>query len=72
MATAAVAEAPHLPAHIPNRLLSVADLAEVLSVPENTVRYWRLAGKLPEPVRLGHRLIRWDPRDIAAWLADRR
>lgn len=65
----AVAEAPSLPAHVPNRLLSVSDLSEIFSVPENTIRYWRLTGKLPEPVRLGHRLIRWDPRDIAGYLA---
>jgi predicted DNA-binding transcriptional regulator AlpA len=70
--TAAVAEAPPLPAHIPNRLLSADDLAEILSVPATTIRYWRLAGTLPDPVRIGPKLIRWDPRDIAAWIAEPR
>jgi predicted DNA-binding transcriptional regulator AlpA len=64
--TAAVAEAPK--PLVPNRLLSAADLAELLSVPERTIRSWQFSGMLPKPIPLGKKLIRWRPGDIRAWL----
>jgi predicted DNA-binding transcriptional regulator AlpA len=68
MSTVAIAEAPALPYFIPGRLLDASDLAELLKVSEHTIRYWRLKGRLPEPLKIGD-CVRWDPRDIAAYLA---
>ena len=36
-------------------LLTIAEVAELLRVNSDTVRRWRYAKKLPQPVRVGHR-----------------
>jgi len=48
------------------RLLSARQVAERLSISERSV--WRLAaaGRLPEPVRLTGKLVRWRSGDIEA------
>jgi len=52
-----------------NRLMSVAAVAETLSVSPRQV--WRLAadGKLPRPVKLGRRLTRFYAGDVQTYLA---
>ena len=54
----------------PNRLLTVAAVAEQLSVSQRQVRRWIATGELPAH-RLG-RLTRIDPRDLELFLRDRR
>ena len=51
------------------RLLTVADVAELAQV--STRQVWRLrdAGKLPTPIRVGSQ-IRWRRSDILEWIAD--
>jgi excisionase family DNA binding protein len=50
-----------------NKLLTVRDVAAMLSV--STRQVWKLtaSGKLPEPVRLG-RSVRWRESDLAEFI----
>jgi len=50
------------------RLLSAKDLAEILGCSQRSI--WRLcsSGRLPSPVRLGPRLVRWRAKDVERWL----
>lgn len=43
-------------------------LAKLLSCGLRTIRTMDAAGRLPRPLRLGGNLVRWDLREIAAWL----
>jgi excisionase family DNA binding protein len=52
-------------------LLTVKDVAHLLSVKEKTVREWKAKGDLPEPFELGG-VIRWERAEILDWLASRR
>lgn len=49
----------------PNALLNVKRSAETVGVSENTIRNWIAQGKLPA-VRIGERIIRIRPADLAA------
>lgn len=52
-----------------DRLIGVGEVAEMCGIGTRTA--WRLRdqGKLPEPVNLGARLVRWRVSDVAAWIA---
>lgn len=58
------------------RLLTVADLAQLLSVSEWTIYYWRRRGHGPREVRLGPasqrrpRKIRFRHEDVARYLEE--
>jgi hypothetical protein len=54
-----------------NALWSSDDLAEFLNVPLSTVRHWRLNHVGPPAMKLG-RHVRYRPRDVEVWLAQRR
>jgi predicted DNA-binding transcriptional regulator AlpA len=56
---------------IPDRLLSVRDLSEMLQVPVGTIYHWRHRGQGPRSIRIGGHL-RYDPADVVAWLAARK
>lgn len=47
--------------------LSTADVAEYLSVPANTVRYWRTAGKGPAYFRVG-KFVRYQRSELERWV----
>jgi len=49
----------------PNRLMSVGEAAKTLGTCDNTIRNWIAQGKLPA-VRVGERIIRIRPADLAA------
>lgn len=51
------------------QLLTVEDLATMLRVEPSTVRQWARDGRLPEPMRLTERSLRWSPAAVNAWLA---
>jgi len=50
-----------------DRLLTLAETAERLQVPEATLRYWRHAGTGPASIKVG-RHIRYRLEDLTAWL----
>jgi excisionase family DNA binding protein len=50
-----------------DRLWTVQDLAEFLSVPVATVYRWRSTGEGPHGFRIG-RYVRYRDRDVQAWL----
>ncbi len=50
----------------PERLWSVQDLADYLSVPVMTIYSWRRTGYGPRGVRIG-RYVRYCPEDVRAW-----
>ena len=54
-----------------DNLWSVARLAEYLAVPTPTIRDWVYKRKIPF-VKVGDRLIRFQPSDIHKWLSERK
>jgi excisionase family DNA binding protein len=55
-------------AALPQRLLTVKDLAAMAGVAENTIRHWIARGHLPRPIKLG-KVWRWHPDAINKFLA---
>ena len=68
---------PPLPAHMQSmtlplnpaqpKLLTIQDLAELLGIPVLTIYQWRSKHTGPRAMRIG-RHLRWDAREVAAWL----
>ena len=50
-------------------LFTVQDLAVRLNVSERVLWRMRSSGKLPEPIELGPKLIRWGRSEILEWIA---
>jgi predicted DNA-binding transcriptional regulator AlpA len=50
------------------RFLTVDEIAESIGVTAEWVRLEVKAGRLPEPMRFGHRTHRWPASAIAGWL----
>ena len=50
------------------RLLDPRELAKMLGVTRQTIYLWRQAGRLPQPIRLGRRVIRWPEDEIRQWI----
>ena len=58
-----------LPAHLlPERILSVAQAAQLYGVSIATFRRLKRAGKLPPPIQLSERRIGWRVRDLVEHL----
>ena len=53
---------------MPDMLLTVKDVAELLSVAPRTVFRWSRQRKLPRPVKLSPRAVRWRASAIQAFL----
>ena len=49
------------------RLLTTAEVAEWLNLPEGTLRHWRHVHRGPPSLTLGSR-VRYRPSEVAAWL----
>lgn len=49
------------------RLLSTAEVAELLGVAPETVRFWRWNGSGPPAHKVG-RLVRYQAKDVQAWV----
>jgi predicted site-specific integrase-resolvase len=45
------------PERDPEELLNLYEVAEILKVPVNTLRWWRQLGKGPEFFKMGRRLV---------------
>lgn len=50
------------------RLWSVQDLSDYLSVPVMTIYNWRRTGYGPKGVRVG-RYVRYEPEEVRSWFA---
>lgn len=55
-----------------SELLSTPQLAEKLGLTPNTLEKWRLRGEGPAYLRVGESQVRYDSRDVDAWLDTRR
>jgi prophage regulatory protein len=53
---------------LPDMLLTVEDVAELLSIAPRTVFRWARERKLPRPVRLSRRAVRWRASAIQAYI----
>ncbi|NOG54737.1 MAG: helix-turn-helix domain-containing protein [Planctomycetes bacterium] len=53
---------------IETELLSVKQTATLLGLAERTVWRYANSGRLPAPLRLSSRAVRWRRRDLLAWL----
>ncbi len=62
-ATTAVAPIAH------TQLLRIEQVAELLSVGERTVWRWASAGRIPAPLKLSNKVVRWRQADIDEYLA---
>jgi predicted DNA-binding transcriptional regulator AlpA len=52
----------------PERLWSVKEVAEILSLSPRSVWRYVALGKLPPPIRLGARSVRWRASDLQRYL----
>jgi len=52
----------------PARLLTAADLGEMLQVSAKVIRSWRRRGLVPAGIEIGG-VLRWTEQEIDAWLA---
>jgi predicted DNA-binding transcriptional regulator AlpA len=50
-----------------DRLLNIWDLARLFGVNRATIREWARRGRLPRPIKIGHK-HQWNPREIQALL----
>ncbi len=48
------------------KYMSVRDVAELFNVSDRTIRRWMSCGKLPKPLRMSDRFIRWKAEEILA------
>ena len=53
--------------HVNDELLSIAEVAVIVRVPEATLRYWRHLRTGPHSFRIG-RSVRYWHNDIVGWL----
>jgi excisionase family DNA binding protein len=49
-------------------LLTMKDVARILGIHRVTAQRWLDSGRLPRPIRLGRRAIRWPPEEFHAWI----
>jgi predicted DNA-binding transcriptional regulator AlpA len=50
------------------KLLTTAQVAELLTVPAETVRYWRYVDTGPKWFKVGPRAVRYREADVLEWL----
>jgi predicted DNA-binding transcriptional regulator AlpA len=58
------------PAATPDRLIDFSEMRETLGVTERTLRRWLKERRVPDPIRLGSRRLRWRWSTVAKFLAD--
>lgn len=58
---------PHLSK---SRLLSAADIANLIAASTRTVYRMRDRGQLPPPLKVSSRMLRWRVEDVEAYLCD--
>ena len=50
-------------------LLTMKNIAQILGVHRVTTQRWLESGRLPAPIRLGRRCLRWPKAEIDKWIA---
>jgi len=55
--------------HANDELLTIKEVAEIVRVPEATLRYWRHLGTGPRSFRIG-RSVRYWKTEVALWLEE--
>ena len=50
------------------RLLTSAEVAEIIRVPQATLRYWRHIGIGPKSFKMGPRRVLYRENDVVAWV----
>lgn len=56
--------------HVNDEMLTMREVADLLRVPEATLRYWRHLGTGPRGFRVG-RSVRYWRTEVASWLEER-
>ena len=60
---------PHLDNTQPaSQFLDIVALAERLQVSRTTIKRWHKSGAMPQGIRIGPRLLRWDREQIQRWI----
>jgi helix-turn-helix protein len=54
------------------RMYGIAEIADALGVPRNTVAQWRIRGKLPPATEYLRTGPVWDAKTIEPWIRERR
>ena len=55
----------------PTRILRLPEVMARTGLSRTTIYRWRLAGRFPQPVRLGTRCVGWIESEVEAWLRER-
>lgn len=54
---------------MPDKLLTVTEVADMTRLPEATIRWFRHAGKGPRSAKLGRRVV-YRESDVLQWIED--
>ena len=57
--------------HANNQLLTVREIADQFKIAVRTVYRWVELGRLPKPIRIGTRTIRWRKSEIDCYIEQR-
>ena len=57
------------PAGIADELITIQRLSEEISIPANTLRYWRTQGTGPKSARIGRRVM-YRRADVERWIEE--
>jgi predicted DNA-binding transcriptional regulator AlpA len=52
-----------------DKLLTVAEVAAMIRVPQGTLRYWRHLGSGPRSFKMGPRRVVYREQDVLEWVA---
>jgi len=52
------------------KLMRTPEVAEMLSIPEATLRWWRHTGQGPKSFNLGARRVAYREEDVLAWVQE--
>jgi prophage regulatory protein len=58
-------------AQLPDAMLRVTTVAEILGIGKSTLWEWVKKGEFPRPRALGRHLVRWRAGDVMQWCRDR-
>lgn len=53
------------------KLMTTAEVADLVRAPIETVRYWRHIGSGPKAFKIGRRVL-YDAADVEAWIESKR
>lgn len=56
----------------PEKLLTTAEVADILRVERNTLAKWRVEGRPPRHVKIGRSTVAYDPADVRDFIESRK